>query len=72
MLVIDRDAGLQRVITRGDVLRALDNHPSGAIAVLDAGTRSVMVTYPDEVWHEAAVKMLRNDIGRLPVVDRSD
>ncbi len=31
-----------------------------------------MVTYPDELMSEAAAKMLRNDIGRLPVVDRAD
>ena len=31
-----------------------------------------MVSYPDELVSEAAAKMLRNDIGRLPVVDRAD
>jgi chloride channel protein, CIC family len=30
------------------------------------------VTYPDELVSEAAAKMLRFEIGRLPVVDRSD
>jgi chloride channel protein, CIC family len=32
----------------------------------------VVVTYPDEVLHEASAKMLRHKIGRLPVVDRED
>jgi CBS domain-containing protein len=32
----------------------------------------LIVTYPDETLHEAAAKMLRNNIGRLPVVDRKD
>jgi CIC family chloride channel protein len=40
--------------------------------VLEAGTRDVVVTYPDEVLHDASAKMLRNNIGRLPVVDRKD
>jgi CBS domain-containing protein len=30
------------------------------------------VTYPDELVSEAAAKLLRFDIGRLPVVDRAD
>lgn len=36
------------MITRGDVMRALDRDPSGGIAVLDAGSQNVLVTYPDE------------------------
>ncbi len=66
------DRRMVGIITRGDVLRALDKDPSGTITVLEAGTRSVIVTYPDEVLHEASAKMLRNNIGRLPVVDRKD
>ena len=72
MLVLDRDGRLEGVITRGDIMRALDKDPSGAMSVLDAGTREVIVTYPDELLHDAAAKMLRHNIGRLPVVDRGD
>jgi H+/Cl- antiporter ClcA/CBS domain-containing protein len=72
MLVLDRGGSLEGVITRGDIMRALDKDPSGAISVLDAGTREVVVTYPDESLHEAAAKMLRHNIGRLPVVDRGN
>ena len=72
MLVLDRDGRLEGVITRGDIMRALDKDPSGAMSVLDAGTREVVVTYPDESLHEAAAKMLRHNIGRLPVVDRGN
>ena len=56
----------------GDILRALEEDPSGAMSLLEAGSRKVIVTYPDETLHEAAAKMLRNNIGRLPVVDRKD
>ena len=72
MFILDADHKLAGVITRGDVLRSLDADPSGASTVLDAGTREVVVTYPDESLHEASAKMLRNNIGRLPVVDRKD
>jgi chloride channel protein, CIC family len=72
MLILDSEGKLAGVITRGDVMRALDADPSGASTVLDAGRRDVVVTYPDEMLHEASAKMLRNNIGRLPVVDRED
>lgn len=72
MFVLDADGKLAGVITRGDVMRALDADPSGALTVLDAGTRAVIVTYPDEMLHDASSKMLRNNIGRLAVVDRKD
>ena len=69
MFIVDPEGKLVGVITRGDVLRALDKNPSGAMSVVDAGARDVIVTYPNESLHEASAKMLRNDIGRLPVVE---
>jgi CIC family chloride channel protein len=72
MLLLDAKGKLTGVITRGDVLRALDQDPSGAMTLLEAGSRKVIVTYPDEVLHLAAAKMLRNNIGRLAVVERED
>jgi CIC family chloride channel protein len=72
MVVVDKDGKLTGIITRGDVLRALDQDPSGSMSVLEAGSRRLVVTYPDEVLHEASSKMLRNNIGRLPVVDRKE
>jgi len=72
MMVLDADGKLAGVITRGDVMRALDKDPSGAVSVLEAGSRDLIVTYPDELLHDASAKMLRNNIGRLPVVDRKD
>ena len=72
MLLTDAENRLVGIITRGDVLRSLDEDPSGAMSLLEAGSRKVIMTYPDETLHEAAAKMLRNNIGRLPVVDRKD
>ena len=70
MLVLDGEGKLAGIITRGDVLRALEKNPSGT--VLDACSRNVVVTFPDETLHEASEKMLRYNVGRLPVVDRAD
>jgi len=70
MVIVDSAGKLVGLITRGDVMRALEQDPSGAMSVLEAGTRDVIVTYPDELLHDAAAKMLRANIGRLPVVER--
>jgi CBS domain-containing protein len=72
LFIVDEEGKLVGIITRGDVLRALDEHPSGTLSVLEAGSRDLIVAFPDEVISEAANKMLQHDIGRLPVVDRSD
>ena len=72
LLIQDETGKLVGIITRGDVLRALDKDPSGAMTVQEAGKTHLVVTYPDELVSEAAAKLLRFDIGRLPVVDRGD
>ena len=72
LLILDGDGRLAGIITRGDILRALDKDPSGAMIVQEAGKTHLVVTYADELVSEAAAKLLRFDIGRLPVVDRAD
>jgi CBS domain-containing protein len=72
LLILDDAGKLAGIITRGDLLRALDKDSSGAMTVQQAGSTRLVVTHPDELVSEAASKMLRNDVGRLPVVDRGD
>jgi len=72
LLILDAAGKLVGIITRGDVMRALDKDSSGAMTVQEAGKTHLVVTYPDELVSEAAAKLLRFDIGRLPVVDRAD
>jgi chloride channel protein, CIC family len=72
LFIVNEGGKLAGLITRGDVLRALDQDPSGNIPALEAGSRNLIVTFPDELISEASEKMLHNDIGRLPVVDRTD
>ena len=71
LFIVDEEGKLAGVITRGDILRALDKDSSGAISVLDAGSRHPVVAFPDELLAEVSDKMLHNDIGRLPVVERN-
>jgi chloride channel protein, CIC family len=39
---------------------------------LEAGTQDVLVTFSDEILHDAVTRMVRNDVGRLPVVRRAN
>jgi len=70
--IVDDEGRLAGIITRGDVVRALEEQGQNGMTVLEAGSRELIVTYPDELLYEAVSKMLRNDIGRLPVVSRKN
>ncbi|MGI9034550.1 MAG: chloride channel protein [Pyrinomonadaceae bacterium] len=70
--ILDEDGKLAGIITRGDVLRVLEDSETGNMTVLDAGSSKLVVTYPDEILQKAVTKMLRHDIGRLPVVEREN
>lgn len=60
------------IVTRGDVVKAIGRAPDAELTVLEAGQRELVVTYPDETLHDAISKLLRHDIGRLPVVSREE
>ncbi len=42
------------------------------MTVQEAGSTHLVVTYQDELVSEAAAKLLRFNIGRMPVVERGD
>jgi H+/Cl- antiporter ClcA len=67
MIVLDSEGKLSGIITRGDVLRALDEDPAGAMTVLEAASRNLIVTYPDEALHDASDKMLHTTLGAFPL-----
>ena len=72
-LIVDEQGQLCGIITRGDVLRAIDQFDGDRdLTVTQAGSRNLVVTYPDEILYEAIEKMIRHDIGRLPVVSREN
>jgi CBS domain-containing protein len=72
VLIVDEKQQLAGIITRSDLMSAMEKDPSGETTVLDAGSRNPVVTYPDEVLYDAAARMLRVGVGRLPVVGRDD
>ncbi|HEX8815220.1 MAG TPA: chloride channel protein [Terriglobales bacterium] len=72
ILVMNGSGKLAGILTRGDVLRAIEKDPSGGTPVIDAASKNLVVTYPDELLHDASARMLRANVGRLPVVERKD
>lgn len=71
VFVVDQDGQLAGIITRSDLMRALEHDPSGKMNVLNASSRHLVVAYPDEVLYDAAARMLWANVGRMPVVERS-
>jgi H+/Cl- antiporter ClcA/CBS domain-containing protein len=72
ILLMDEQDQLAGIITRGDVIRALGKQGAEKMAVAEAGSTDLAVTHPDEPLQAALDRMLRDDIGRLPVVDGSN
>ncbi len=70
--VVDAQGALVGLITRSDIISTLEKDPQGQLTVLEAGSQDLIVTYPDEPLKEAVARMLKNEIGRLPVVSRDD
>jgi len=71
--LLNDEGELVGVITRGDILRALQlGTVSPDMPALDVGTEPPIVAYPDETVSDAVNRMVRHNIGRLPVVSRED
>jgi len=67
--IVDGEGRLVGIATQSDILRALDEDPAGTQTVFDVGTRSLVVAHPEESAFDALTKMLRNNVGQLPVVE---
>ena len=68
--IVDAQGALVGLITRSDIVSALETDPEGKLTVLEAGSQDLIVAYPDEPLQDAVARMLRSEIGRLPVVSR--
>lgn len=71
-LIMNAQYRLVGIITRGDIVRGLRQTLNDEITVAEAGSRDLVVAFPDEPLHDALSKMLARDVGRLPVVERDD
>src|SRR5580698_2368046 len=72
VFLVDAAGRLAGIITRADIMRALEKDSSGNMTVLEAGSTNPVVTYPKEVLYDAASRMLRSNVGRLPVCSWED
>ncbi len=70
-LVLDATGALAGIVTRGDIMRALPHDPERT-TVREIAKTALIVTHPDETLHDAIAKMLKHNIGRLPVVARTE
>lgn len=71
-LLVDGDSRLVGIVTRLDLVRAFERDPEGRATLLESGTPSPAVAYPDEVVGDALDRMLALGCGRLPVVSRTE
>ena len=70
-LLANEAGALTGIITRGDVVRAFNRADHASLTVLAAGASQPIVAYPDETLYDAIARLLRYNIGRLPVVERA-
>ncbi|HTO88624.1 MAG TPA: chloride channel protein [Thermoanaerobaculia bacterium] len=71
--ILDSDGNLAGIITRSDLMKAMERTDENERrTVLEAGSRRLVVAFPDELLRAAVSRMLENDIGRLLVVDRDN
>jgi H+/Cl- antiporter ClcA/CBS domain-containing protein len=70
--LVDDSGDLAGIVTRGDVVRGFERANDDSFTVLEAGSTELVVTYPEETLHDAIAKLLRHNIGRLPVVQHSE
>lgn len=70
-LLCDQLGKLAGIVTRGDLIKAANTWAADT-TLLEVGTSNLIVTYRDESLHDALEKLLTNEIGRLPVVERHD
>jgi CIC family chloride channel protein len=70
--LLDSSGKLSGIITRSDLLRALEKSGAADPTLLEAGSSALVIAYPDEIIHDVVARMLAHGVGRLPVVSRTD
>jgi signal-transduction protein with cAMP-binding, CBS, and nucleotidyltransferase domain len=69
---VDAQDALVGLLTRGDLLEAIDREQDGDPTALEIGTTNLIVAYPDDLLSDALDRMVRSGVGRLPVVSRDE
>jgi CIC family chloride channel protein len=69
--VVDEKGLFSGVVTLQDIDVAMAK-ADASLTVADIMTKSPIVAYPDQSIHDAVAQLGGRDVGRIPVVDRSD
>ena len=70
--LVDASGQLAGIITRSDLIRAIDRTGGREMLLIEAGNSAVVTAYPDETVLDGVARMLSHNIGRLPVVSRDN
>jgi H+/Cl- antiporter ClcA/CBS domain-containing protein len=69
--LVDQNQGLVGMVSRADILRwSTEAGPSGETLFERVSDNAVLFGYPDEVVARLADRMVANDTGRVPIIDR--
>lgn len=71
IFVLNANQELTGIITRSDILRSL-GEVNGQDTVIEISQTAIVSAYPDESVELAMARMLKENIGRLPVVSREN
>jgi chloride channel protein, CIC family len=70
--LVDDMGALVGILTRGDLLQAIDRDTDVEPTVLDIGNRDPIIAYGDDVLEHALDTMVHAAVSRLPVVSREN
>lgn len=70
-IIVDDDQHMVSIMTYGDIQKALREN-KGNQPVSEVGTCNPITAVPRDTVYDAMLKMWKNDIGRLPIVDSND
>ena len=70
--VIDKDGNFSGMVTLSDVEAAVARGSIADLTVGNIASKSVITAYPDQYLHDVMVGLGEREVGRIPVVDRSD
>lgn len=71
-ILVDDNGLIAGLITRGDLVKALQRDPSGRSSVLESSKTDVIIAHPTETLQTAIARMLKHGVGRLAVVDETN
>jgi CBS domain-containing protein len=69
--VVDRNGRLVGVVSHVDLLRALLTDQASGWTVADVASTPALTVHPEDGVYEAAERMVRSGVHRLPVIDDS-